>query len=209
MPLLRDLGRRTLLDRQVAHVGVYQLGPAVGEEGRDDSGDAKRDARLHIEAEEGGWWYGCRLPHDRAVTALLSDADLLPNLGNRNSHTLALRRKHTRLLRDMIPDAAPVFHFARLSACSYLCEPIFGEASLLLGDASQSVDPLAGQGITRALWTGMNGGKAVLAHLEGNAQAIRAYAAQLKDGTEIYLRERQQTYRREQRWPCAAYWQRR
>ena len=209
LPALRSESRRTLLDHQVAHVCIHETAGRVKTSDNTSPNVDTPGTRLSIESAEYGWWYQCPLPNSRTVTALLSDADLLPARHAEGLRQMMERREGTTLVRTRSPEDMRLQKFMRLSACSALVTPIAGPDWFKIGDAGQAVDPLAGQGIVRALWTGQHGGTAALAHLSGDRTALEAYADLVASGLEVYLSERQGTYRREKRWPAAPYWQRR
>jgi flavin-dependent dehydrogenase len=80
---------------------------------------------------------------------------------------------------------------------------------LAVGDAAIAFDPLSGQGIYRALQSGIRAASAIGEHLAGNASALAAYDDALKRDYAQYLQLRHVFYRAEQRWPDSVFWQRR
>jgi flavin-dependent dehydrogenase len=164
------------------------------------------DPRTFIEACEIGWWYAAALPDSRAVTVLFTDADLLPH------GRLKLEQCWNELLAttDLVGDhlsastsASPLYTAA---ACSGILSSCAGEDWLAIGDASQSWDPLSGQGITRALTSAMQAAD-VIAHSNRDGQsALEDYAARAQREYRDYLVMRSATYRRETRWRQNPFW---
>jgi flavin-dependent dehydrogenase len=72
-----------------------------------------------------------------------------------------------------------------------------------------ALDPLSGQGIYRALESGMHAADGIRHAVEGNQGAFSDYAAWVQATYEAYRRERRRMYRLEQRWPSATFWARR
>jgi flavin-dependent dehydrogenase len=80
---------------------------------------------------------------------------------------------------------------------------------LAVGDAAIAFDPLSGQGVYGALESGMLGAKAIQDHVNGINGAFEEYGQARKKSLAEYLRLRRAFYAEEQRWPHAAFWQRR
>jgi flavin-dependent dehydrogenase len=78
-----------------------------------------------------------------------------------------------------------------------------------VGDAAASYDPLSGQGVIRALQTGLSAAVAVMAAQDGRVHALDDYADGVAEDFRQYLRLRQEYYRAEQRWPASTFWRRR
>ena len=72
-------------------------------------------------------------------------------------------------------------HSARL-------EHFHGAGWLAVGDAALAFDPLSSQGLLTALFTGMEAGNALHAHLSGDADAVGRYGLRLATIYEAYLR---------------------
>src|SRR5262249_48378289 len=86
---------------------------------------------------------------------------------------------------------------------------VAGSRWLAVGDAAATLDPLCGQGVYRALESGLRAAAAVTAFLSGNHAAVRAYATHAEAEFAADLRERSAHYRAEGRWPASPFWQRR
>jgi flavin-dependent dehydrogenase len=195
-PIRRLGGGRLLCDRMVGVMAVIE-------------GAAVRDNRMFVEATENGWWYSAHLPNNRLVVAYLSDADLLP----RPRSTLA------PFLMDQLAKA-PLTQSrfdGQLDASSYHLVPantsrmrcIAGAKRIAVGDAATALDPLSGQGVYRALVSGIAGAGAIHRFLDGDHRAIEAFAAEMCDDFDADLGARADFYGQERRWPNSVFWQRR
>jgi flavin-dependent dehydrogenase len=195
-PIRRLGGGRLLLDRLVGVVAVVEHAKV-------------RDARMFVEATENGWWYSAQLPNNRLVVAYLSDADLLP----RPRSTLAA------FLTDQLAKA-PLTQSrfgGQLDASSYHLVPantsrmrrIAGANRIAVGDAATALDPLSGQGVYRALVSGIAGAEAIHRFLDGDHRSIEDFAAEMCDDFDADLGARAAFYREDRRWPNSVFWQRR
>jgi flavin-dependent dehydrogenase len=88
-------------------------------------------------------------------------------------------------------------------------ESVVGRTWLLAGDAAMTWDPLSGQGICKALESGMRGADAVARALDGDASRLQEYALWTDTRFREYLETRSKYYRAEQRWPGSVFWRRR
>lgn len=179
-PAGRRMGDRRWLacDRQVA-VTCRMVG----------SEDVGTD--LVLEAVEEGWWYSTPLPGGALFVALVTDADLVPagsrrELGARFAQALA-RTVHTSSRARGLAAAGSVRVVRAGSGCLL---PARGEGWFAVGDAAMSIDPLAGNGVVRALRSAVSlGGRTTL--------------------LDEYLEQRESYYEIEARWPDATFWRRR
>lgn len=169
------------------------------------------DSRTLIEAAPEGWWYTALLPSRLRVVIYLTDADLISpralcekesylSLLDRTEHVRARLSAHGYRMEGVPRGAAA--HSARLAHFG-------GEGWLATGDAAISFDPLSSQGMLTALFTGMEAGSALDAHLSGDSDAVSGYRLRLATIYEAYLRNLATFYSFEARWPGQAFWQRR
>ena len=157
---------------------------------------------LLLEAAEEGWWYAVPQPGGTLLVALLTDADLVAagpraELGARFSAALA-RTVHVAALAG---GAAPLAPPWLVRADSGLSLPDRGANWRVAGDAAFSCDPLGGDGVARALRSGMEAARG----LDGSAGAAASPLSRL----EAYLDRRASYYSAEGRWPDALFWKRR
>ena len=121
-----------------------------------------------------------------------------------------MRAKRLRLLGEFAaPErwTAPRAGFCAASG-GYL-EPAAGPGWIAAGDAAQSYDPLASQGLFNALYTGLAAAEAADRALLGDAAGLPGYAAELRKVRAAYEHHLVAWYGLEQRWPHSPFWRRR
>lgn len=175
------------------------------------AGDTDRDGRTLVEAAEQGWWYSALLPSGLRLVAYLSDPDLADRGRLLSTAGLWAQLGQTRLLSALCATHghAPAGIPRACDASSGRLDRFAGERWLAAGDAALSFDPLSSQGISNALHTGLEGGRAIDAALDGDAGAGARYGAHLAAIHAAYLDHLQAFYGLEDRWPRALFWNRR
>lgn len=166
--------------------------------------------RTVVEACPLGWWYTAPLPYGRRVVSLLTDADLgrAARLPDREAWDRSLRR--TRHVAALLHEDAQPVGATVASASSGLLNCFGQEGWLATGDAAASCDPLAGQGITSALRSGILASYAAADALSGNGPTgLHRYEAILQAQFAGFRRMHRAHYARESRWQDQPFWQRR
>lgn len=147
-----------------------------------------RDGFSRIEAAADGWWYTAPLPTGDRVVAFHSDSDrpVLRGIATPAGFLAALRR--TRMIAAEISvDAVAMLEGPfTVPAHSAMTDPPAGAGWLAVGDAALALDPLSSQGLMNALFTGMAGGDAAAALLDGNDAAARVYSARITQIRSAY-----------------------
>jgi flavin-dependent dehydrogenase len=175
----------------------------------DAAGSAISHTHACLEAVRDGWWYAARLPDDISVAAYLTDADLLPRT-HRNTETMwSSLAESAPLIRSVLVDQAPRCLPRLVAAGSWRRTQVVGDRWVAVGDAVMAFDPLSGQGVYRALESGMRAADGIRRAAEGNQRELSDYAAWVQTTYETYRRERRRMYGLEQRWPSATFWARR
>ncbi len=169
---------------------------------------AVADARTLVEATRDGWWYSTCLPGNRQVVVHMTDAD---DLSGKSDLPRLLKKRvssapHTCQHSEGLSRVNGVRVFPAMTGRR---ECVHGENWLLCGDAAMTWDPLSGQGICKALESGIRAADAADRALHGDARGLDAYASWTRVAFAEYLRARQHYYRAERRWPDAPFWQRR
>lgn len=165
---------------------------------------------LTIEAVRDGWWYTAALPDGRRVIAFMSDADIVRRLelGQRDRWLCALgETKHIGAATEGAePLSAPQFHGA--GSQTVLTDST--HTLVCAGDAASSFDPVSGQGIVKALRSGVFASYAIADHLErGDPDGLRRYGRFVKSEFAAYRDTLRDYYAQERRWPDSPFWQRR
>jgi flavin-dependent dehydrogenase len=165
---------------------------------------------LTIEAVRDGWWYTAALPDGRRVIAFMSDADILRRLelGHRDRWIGALgETEHVRAVTaGAEPLRAPRFHGA--GSQTVLTDST--HTLMCVGDAASSFDPVSGQGIVKALRSGVFASYAIADYLErGDPDGLRRYGTFVRSEFAAYRDTLRDYYAQERRWPDSLFWQRR
>jgi flavin-dependent dehydrogenase len=167
-------------------------------------------AVTQIEAEADGWWYTTPLPDGGGLLAFHTDGDLPAARGARSSRGLLERARALPMLsastEDFTDEALEVHVCVAQSA--WLERPA-GDDWLACGDAALAFDPLAGQGLFNALYTGFAAARAIAAELSGEAGVIDGYADEIAAVRAAYRRHLAAWYGMERRWPRSPFWARR
>lgn len=163
-----------------------------------------------LEAAEYGWWYAAHLPGGRVAVACATDPETLKQQGLSDEAVWLDRAQRQRHLKQRLDghNYLPGSLCVR-AAASFRLDQVMGRAWLAIGDAAAVFDPLAAQGIHKALEDGIAAGLA-LATVAEHGGAIPAAVAQAhRDRFDEYLANRDYFYALEQRWAKAPFWTRR
>jgi flavin-dependent dehydrogenase len=185
----RALGvRRRTLDRACAAYAVTDASTGV----------------LRVTSDRYGWWYSTPLAGARATAGIVSDGDILREIGAVSPGTWSALAARVGI------DAAPVDAVIRTCACgTAVLERAAGTAWLAVGDAALCSDPLDGHGIHRALRSGRVAAEAIADALHGSRRALPAFAASQSSEMMQFVDLRRRQYARETRWALEAFWSRR
>jgi 2-polyprenyl-6-methoxyphenol hydroxylase-like FAD-dependent oxidoreductase len=195
--LFRALGLRpTRLDRLVGSF-VEFVGAADGGEG------------LMIESVSDGWWYTAAIPDRRRVVAYMSDGDLLRGLGAGRADRWMEALRATRHVRSAVGSAQPAGPPRVVPAGSSHVAAETARPLIAVGDAASCFDPLSGQGILKALRSGIFASYAVADALRGDPTGLARYRALMRRELAAYRQTLADFYALEQRWPEQPFWQRR
>jgi flavin-dependent dehydrogenase len=176
----------------------------------DGSASQSRSRLTLLEAAPEGWWYAANLPGERVAVCVASDADRVRSDG------LARERR-------WLGAALATRHLApRLDGCRFLAGSVTvrvvtsfrldkpaGQRWLAIGDAAAVFDPIAAQGIYKALADGIEGAELIAAALAHDGNLGPEPADRLNTRFAEYLTNRNHFYDQERRWPDSEFWQRR
>jgi hypothetical protein len=182
------------LDREIAIMGrTPRAAVTVG------------DTELCIEAVEEGWWYSAPQPGGDLIVALVTDADLFARgdraqLGSRFAVALA-RTRHTCARAGAPVLAGDAVRIVRADSGRLLGDR--GPGFRAVGDAAFASDPLAGNGVARALDSAITAAPEIDAAVDGVEQPPS------EDPLAEYLDLRARYYLMEKRFADAPFWARR
>jgi len=186
-------------DRQVAVVAFQDCEEA-----------AHSSRRSIIEAARDGWWYCAPINATRSLCMFVTDHDLLPRVAKRELRAWWLDRLgEATHVPQQFREPARLREFVIRSARSQCLDITFGSGWLAVGDAAMAFDPLASQGIIKALDQGRRAATSISAYLAGDDSSLERFALHLRREYAIYQATRHQYYRLEQRWPQSIFWRRR
>jgi flavin-dependent dehydrogenase len=187
--------RRQITDRLVAILGLLR------------ASECEEDATLVVEATPYGWWYTVVEPLRGRVVGLLSDGDLLRELGARYRGKWWNLLSATRHVGPLALQSASVpVDLIVVAANSTRLTRMCGDGWAAAGDAAATYDPLSSQGIITALHMGHVAADALD---DGSAAAQREYSDFVDRVIRKYERDRCRVYGSNRRWSRLPFWQRR
>jgi flavin-dependent dehydrogenase len=205
--IVDSTGRAASIARQIGAPPV-SLDPLIAFS-RFFHADAESDPRTLIEAVADGWWYTAALTGNQRVATFMTDPGVArqSRLDRESSWREALAQ--TQFMESAVPVASSIGNVVRHAGSSYLEEPA-GDNWLAVGDAACAHDPLSGQGITRALRSGILASFAIADSLCGKSSlGIKRYRYLCRHGWYGYLEARRRFYLEEKRWAERSFWRRR
>lgn len=189
--------KREILDQLVA---IYCV--ATSSSGTD------QDNRTFIESCPDGWWYSALTPGGKRTVSFQTDADLLPGQQWRKREWFTMRLGHTRHMSALLERHG--YEFSGLpqltSAHSGRLKQFSGDGWLAVGDAAMSFDPLSGQGILKAMQSGIKAAEVTTGIIEA---ALSSFALSNEHLWANFNRSRNHFYRMEKRFLDLNFWKRR
>lgn len=194
----RQGATRSTHDRMVAIVRLANIGSGTF------------PAQTLVEATADGWWYCARLPGARIVTVLVTDQR------EARSFLLAGHARWHELL------ASTKLLAPRLDACrldeerlrtypvtSSMLDRVEGHRWFAIGDAASGLDPIASQGIFKALADAADATDMIAAAAGRRAPPPWRYTERVTARYQDYLANRAHLYRLARRWADAPFWRQR
>ncbi|MDP9194735.1 MAG: hypothetical protein M3P06_23815 [Acidobacteriota bacterium] len=177
-----------------------------------EGGPENQTATL-VEAIEDGWWYSARLPENRIVVALMTDADFVRAGHLHERESWLARLAETRPTRLRVADAQLIHGPVACPAHSQILDPVAGDAWIAAGEAAVGFDPLSSMGIGYAITSGIQAARVAANTLGGDADRGRdhakLFASDVRKHYDAYLARRHAYYAIEKRWPESEFWMRR
>ena len=167
------------------------------------------DAVTLIEAATHGWWYSASMPDSSIVVCYLTDADLYARDRHQPGRSWIDHLSRTIHMRARLDGRKVTLGPTLVAANSSRINRFSGENWLAVGDAALAFDPLAGQGIYRALESGTQAGHVIRSHLSSDCSALADYDRALEGAFYDFLLLRTTYYGQEKRWPDSLFWRRR
>jgi flavin-dependent dehydrogenase len=194
-PFARAVGARRRVDDRL--FAVVRLGPAA-------AGTAT--LQTLVEAVPAGWWYGARTPGDGAVVMFVTDRAGLRRLRAGGPQAFDDALSETCLVRSVVT-TSPAAGFRRLLLPVYssALDRRAGEGWMAVGDAAASYDPIAGQGLYKAVTDAIDAADQARALLDGGS-SLGGFAPSPDPAVMQYRRARAHVYGLERRFPDSTFW---
>jgi flavin-dependent dehydrogenase len=160
-----------------------------------------------VESEPEGWWFIVPTERDELAVARFTEASMLQP-ADRSIAGFECRLRavpHTSLRVDRILPGT----IQATVACTDRLEVCAGDGWFAVGDAALACDPLASQGVLRALESAEIVARIISNCATKNKDSIAEYSEFQERALERFLRDRQYFYSIERRWPQAAFWRQR
>jgi 2-polyprenyl-6-methoxyphenol hydroxylase-like FAD-dependent oxidoreductase len=162
-----------------------------------------------LEAREEGWWYAAKLPQARMIVALAVEPSARSRFADEPTWSRALTQtRHVSSWVSRGGTGVPAPLHAALAPSAILSR-VVGEDWLAVGDAASAYDPIAAQGIAKALGDGWEAGEAIAGFFARGQAPLLAYQERVFERFRDYVRLRGDLYAREQRWRDAPFWRNR
>ena len=193
---------RFAVDRDIKRLADDRLtGVVVRYEG------ARRGGTL-VEAQECGWWYSAATAGGTTAAIFMTDSDMIRDLGPPDIACWEQLLADSRWMRERLSGATPQSPPVIFPAHSQVLSRLTGPGWVAVGDAAMAFDPIASQGIQKALRSGQLASFVAADYLTGGDSHNR-YAEQARAEYEAYSKTKCDYYALEQRWPEAEFWKRR
>jgi flavin-dependent dehydrogenase len=194
----RAMGRRQIVHDRLSCVAAFMDLPAA----------APLSRLTMLEAVPYGYWYAARLPGGRAAVAVASDPEIVQVESLHTEARFLARLRETRHIAGEIEGARLEGGLVARPAISFILDRADGDGWLAVGDAASAYDPLASQGIYKALLDALGAADTIAARLGGGG-APGDHHASVAARFADYLRNRRHFYDVERRFWNAPFWQRR
>lgn len=165
---------------------------------------------LMIETFAEGWWYTAMIPGGDRVFVCMTDADRVRPLelsSGRGFVRLLAETEHVRRVADRGDRfGRPVIW----PAGSRFLDSTTALPLLCVGDAGLCYDPVSGDGVVKALRSGVFASYAIADWLRrGDPRGLSRYRGVLQREFATYFGTLREYYALEQRWPDSPFWRRR
>jgi flavin-dependent dehydrogenase len=162
-----------------------------------------------LESVEDGWWYSASMPNSDVVTVYMTDADLYAKASRAEANYWRRKLQNTTHTSQRVSGLALTSGPLIVAANSSRIDQAARHNWLAVGDAAIALDPLSGQGITKAPDSGIRASHDICTYFSGPKSSFEAYAATIENCFHDYQIMRNHYYRFENRWPESPFWKRR
>jgi flavin-dependent dehydrogenase len=196
----KSLGSKMIFhDHLVAMIGIVSP----------NSSECPVESMLTVEARQEGWWYSAPLPDGRVLATFMTDNDIFLNSRENPTSFWVRMLKATEHLSILLDKFQLIDKVRMRNASTCKLDRVVGTSWLAVGDAACAFDPLAGNGIFKALQSGIDSSEGILPNESNGQNDLQLYADKIVATFNEYLRARQRYYQKEQRWSDSPFWRRR
>ncbi len=166
--------------------------------------------QIQLEATPEGWYYQARLPAKKVVSMIVTEKDAL----------YSLQKNHFQGFEDALATTTfigPSIAGLELESPTYHTFPIYSgilpkvedTSWIAIGDAALSFDPIAAQGVYKALSHGLMVADKVTAFIKNDSSFTSPFSQTVLQQYDAYCRNRAHVYGLERRWLNADFWRQR
>lgn len=163
-----------------------------------------------IETFAEGWWYTAAVPRRGRVIACMTDADRVRPLGLSCGEGLVRLLAETKYVQQVVDISRPIGRLRIFPAGSRRLQGKTTLPLLCVGDAAMCYDPVSGQGIIKALRSGIFASYAIGDFLRnGDVRGLSRYDLMVNREFAAYREVLRDYYTQEKRWLNQPFWRRR
>jgi flavin-dependent dehydrogenase len=166
------------------------------------------DVRLSIEAVENGWWYAVPLFEDKLSVVFMTDSEALRSFRSAE-HLWQNGLERSELTRQRTAEYRRVGQLTIVAANSSRIEQTSGRGWFTVGDATMTVDPLSGQGLSNSVESATMIARLLIDGPLQERAASHLYNEWAEARWRAYETGIREYYQSERRWSSSGFWQRR
>jgi flavin-dependent dehydrogenase len=176
---------------------------------RESQAEASAMNVMTIESTQNGWWYVIPAAGGEVLAAFMTDSEILLNSNQSPAIYWQSMLKNTLHISRLLGKFQLTSKIRIKSARTARLDNMGGSRWLAIGDAAFALDPLSGDGIVRAIESGLGACDPIVASLEKNEYIFDRYSDRLLTTFNTNLVYRRDYYSSERRWTNSVFWHRR
>ena len=171
-------------------------------------GDEEVSSLTRIETTSTGWWYAAKLPNNEILVTLYSNAENVKKYELQKPENWTAELHRTKSIMSGIHEPN-VFDkkIKGFKVQSFCLNKSAGTNWLAVGDAASAYDPLTSRGIYKSMSNALFATELISKFFSESTFDAEQYDLHIKTQYYLYLSERAQYYRNEQRWKECPFWQ--
>lgn len=165
--------------------------------------------QVRIEATPEGWCYHTLLPQQKVVSMIVSEPGISGRLKQNNYQTFETTLANTHFIGEHLKKLQLNNHqYHAYPVSSAMLSKMEGDNWIAIGDAAASFDPIAAQGIFKALQHGLMAAEIAQQQFTNQPPTLH-FEHKVKTQYQHYVQARNHMYGLEQRWQNRTFWQNR